>query len=320
MGAMRVAGVGRWIAAAVCLMAGARTGRAAVLTVEAPEGCVDAETLSQEVANLVGRPLTQIPDVDFQLGLERQSAEAWHLRLETIEHRTGGPEARHLRELDARSCPDLAEAAALAIAMSIRAFADAAPAPSPAPPRADTPPTVLSAPSAAPAPPRTPWRPALDVALAGDAGELPGLGLGISGGGAVRRGWMRVAVMIGWLPARDTSTATGGRFQLAFGAADACLAPAFRTWMLLGCAGGELGAYWATGLGVSQPESRTELWRAARAGLGAAVGLRDALSLVVQATAVFPLSRSAFLLNQTQTVYKPAPVAGRLSAGLEFAF
>ena len=42
--------------------------RAAELTVDAPPSCVDPTTLAQEVGNLIGRPLAEIPDVDFRSG------------------------------------------------------------------------------------------------------------------------------------------------------------------------------------------------------------------------------------------------------------
>ena len=53
--------------ATAVLLAAAGAARAATLTVDAPDGCVDAQTLNQEVADLVGRSLADVPDADFHL-------------------------------------------------------------------------------------------------------------------------------------------------------------------------------------------------------------------------------------------------------------
>ncbi len=113
----------------------------------------------------------------------------------------------------------------------------------------------------------------------------------------------------------------GGQFQLVFAAADACLAPVWGAWTVLGCIGGELGAYRATGLGVALPESQTTLWRAGRARIGTAVRWSESVALVVDVTGVIPLTRPAFVLDDgAQSVYQPGAVAMRIGAGLELIF
>ena len=112
------------------LLAAAGIARAGQLTVRAPDGCVDAESLNQEVADLVGRPLADIPDVDFELAIAPHPPDRWHLTLLARQRRPDASDTPpHVRELDAKTCPELAEAAAVAIAVSIRAFVDAAGAP-----------------------------------------------------------------------------------------------------------------------------------------------------------------------------------------------
>jgi len=306
----------------------------ATLTVDAPDGCVDISTLQQEVAALVGHSLAEVADADFRLAIRPLSSgkARWHLRLEAQELRARddrgirGDEGRatHVRELDAPTCDELAEAAAVAIAVSVRALAKDEAAP-PSRPSA-----VVARTSGPPLPSRvapetaaeTPWRGLLTFAVASDAGDLPGVGLGLRIGATLTHAALRAALALGWMPPRDSLTATGsgGRFQLAFAAADACWAPRRNAWTFLVCAGGELGAYGAEGVGVTSSFSRTTLWRAARAGVGATLALGGPVALVLEAGVIVPLSRPSFVLDGVSPVYRPASVAARGGVGLEYWF
>jgi len=317
------AGVATWMAAAVFLAAPG-WARAANLVLDAPETCVDPTTLAQEVADLAGRPLADVPDVDFQLTIRPLADGRWHSTLEAVEHRPGAPQARHRRELDARSCADLGEAAALAMSVSIRAVTEAGGSAAPSPPPAPEAPkepaaTVLR--SVAPPVVRPAWYGLASVSLGADAGDLPaGLGVAVSVGAA--RGAARLNLLGGWLPPRDVLRAdgTGGSLQLAFGGAEACFAPSRGRWTALGCAGGELGVQHGSGLDVFQPASRNTFWWAARASLGFVIRSSEALGFRVAATAVAPLARPHFVVNETSEVYQASPIAGRLDAGLELRF
>jgi hypothetical protein len=306
-------------ATAVCLGAGSL--HAATLAVDAPEGCVDVATLEQEVADLVGRPLAQVPETDFRLTIRQQPGGRWHLQLQASE-RAAAPEGAHVRELEAASCSELGEAAAVAIAVSIRALGEtsAGPkreAPRPAPPRSISPPLTNAAPAE-----RSRWRPGLTFGLAADTGDLPDIGVGVMAGATLRRRAIRLAATLGWIPSRDKLVpgAPGGQFQLAVGTLDACFVPSWGSWSVMGCLGGELGAYRATGLEVARPETRTTFWRAPRGGLGAALALSGAVSVLVQGTAVVPWARPEFVVNGTDRVYRPDPVAVRVGAGLDVLF
>lgn len=312
----------RLLTVVTMVLLAAGTARAARLTVDAPEGCVDASTLNQEVADLVGRSLADVPEADFHLEIAPAARGKWHLKLQ-VSSRAAAPDAPHIRELDAISCAELGDAAALAIAVSVRALTEPG---RPAGPKrsalegADAPPAIAHAePSAAP--PSPPWRPRLTLMVAGDAGELPDAGVGVMAGAAIARPWVRFALTVSWLPPRDKFVSPGGgQFQLLSAAADACLAPGRGAWTVLGCAGGELGVYRASALEVARPDARSELWRAARVRTGFSVALASSVALVVDGTAVIPLARPAFVLDGTRLVYRPAAVAVRIGAGLELAF
>ncbi|MES1208407.1 MAG: hypothetical protein ABUS79_20915 [Pseudomonadota bacterium] len=301
------------------------SARAASLSVDAPEGCLDPATLNQEIADLIGRPLADSPDADFRLTIAPGRAGRWHLRLEASHSQAGGPDAPRARELDAATCAELADAAAVAIAVSVRALAGAAePAPrAPSVPPAAGPLPAAAAIEVAPAPPRPRWRPGLTLALAADSGELPHTGLGVMGGAEMGRRWFRLALTIGWFPARDAAVPEGGgQFQLVFAAVDACVvAPAWRGWTVLACAGGELGAYGATGQSVARPNAQTTLWRAGRGRLGTSLALTDSVAFAVNATAVMPLAQPTFVLDDGEFhVYRPDAVGVRIDAGLEVVF
>ena len=259
--------------------------------------------------------------MDFELAIAPRPAGGWHLRLLARQRpaRRVADASPRLRELDAKSCPELAEAAAVAIAVSIRAFADAAvasrrEADTAVPPSSPAPAPGVTVQAPPPAQPARAWQPAIHAALAGDIGELPGAGLGVFGGAALSRRWVRLDGTMGWLPSRETGN---GQFQLASGAVDVCFVPTWRDGALRACGGAELGAYWAAGVGVPRPDSTTTLWRAGRASVGALIGLGGALSVSLEATAVFPFSRPKFVLNEMDPVYQSARVAGRLALGLE---
>jgi hypothetical protein len=311
--------------ATVAFVAGTGVAHAANLTLDAPESCVDPTTLAQEVADLVGRPLGDVPDVDFRLSIRPAENGRWRSTLEAIEHRPGVPEARHLRELEARSCADLGEAAALAMSVSIRAATEAAasaPNPPPAPPPPPAPDAAVTR-AASPQPVQPAWYGLATVALAGDAGDLPGAGLGIALSVGAGRGMARLNALGGWLPPRDSvhSDGTGGgSLQLVYGGAEGCFAPSWARWTALGCAGGELGVQHGHGLDVTSPTTVTVLWRAVRASLGLVFRSSGALGLRVTATVVAPLARPQFVVDGTSDIFRASPVAGRVDAGLELRF
>src|SRR5450432_1071550 len=122
--------------------------KAAQLSVDAPESCLDPSTLADEVGDLIGKPLGSVADVDFRIQISETPQRRWRLRLEMLDQRPGGdgtPAIRGSREIEGATCAELAEAASVAIAVSVRSISpetaaadrgrpatpDATPAPSP---------------------------------------------------------------------------------------------------------------------------------------------------------------------------------------------
>jgi hypothetical protein len=299
---------------------------AAQLTVDAPASCADPLTLAQEVADLIGRPLAEIPDIDFRIRIAETSPQKWRLRLETVEGQGSTARASAVsgtREIDGKSCSELAEAASVAIAVSVRSMEAAER--TPPPPAAVTP--ALSGASPAPAsvvvssPPSPAWRPFVTVGLVTDTGALPSTSPGLELEGDLQRGRLRLVLLGTWFTSQEGVGTGGARgtFQLALGGGLACFAPRRGRWTLLACGGGELGRLAGTGL-VTRPETGTLLWRAVRAEAGVTAGLGTNTAILLRAGVVRPLARPDFVLDQHDAVYRPSEVGVRLTAGLELGF
>jgi hypothetical protein len=302
----------------------ARGARAAELTVDAPLACVDPTTLAQEVGDLIGRPLADVPDVDFRLRIAETRPGKWRLQLETIGGQGSVPTVRGSREIDGTTCAELAEAASVAIAVSVRSMEAANTAPvslAAAPPVSPSPPPAVPIAVVTTSPARPSWRPSVTLGLTTDTGALPGASPGLDLEGALQHGPLRLVLLATWFAAQDEvgSGGASGTFQLALGGGLACYAPRWGRWTALACGGGELGRLAGTGL-VARPETGSVFWRAVRADAGATVALGTNTAILLRAGVVRPLARPDFVLDQSQLVYRPSPVAVRLTAGFELDF
>ena len=320
-----------------------RAARSAELSVRAPPQCVEASAIAEQASDLLGRPLASIPGVDFEIEIASLPKHGWHLQLDLIDRRDAGdgkPAPRRTRELSAQSCTELADAAAVAIAMSVRSLEDArgaatstsratattekAPLPIAASPTPGAPAAVAAT---APSPDEQSTRPAIAVALVGDAGALPHAGLGLELGGSLQRSRLRLmalATLFGSQQAQvpNATPGEGGDFRLVLGAALACFAPRLGRSTLLGCGGFELGRLSGEGEGQGvRPSLGTATWAAARAEVGLAVGLGSRLALVLRAgAAVSPSQPPEFVLDGNVPVFRPSRVTGRGTLGLELGF
>jgi len=305
------------------------TARGAALSVDAPDSCVDPAALSDEVSDLIGKPLASVPEVDFRLQIAKTTRQRWRLKLETLGRPAGvgEPAVRGSREIEGTTCAELAEAAAVAIAVSVRSIAEEAGPTPPAirsPPPATPPSPPLEAPPslARPASETPSWRPAVAVALATDTGALPNTSLGVGLEASVQRQSLRVALLATWFSSQDATgtNQTGGTFQLTVGGARACFAPRRGRWTPLACGGFELGRLAGTGQGVARPETGEALWRAVRADVGLTAALSGNTALLLTGGVAVPLARPAFVLDGNQLVYQPSRLAGRFAAGLQIGF
>jgi hypothetical protein len=307
--------------------------RAAMVRVQAPEGCPEASGIVEQVDGLLGRPLASIQGVEFEVEITEGAQRRWQLRLETVE---GASATRHARELSAATCGELADAAALAITVSIKSLLDStgsprAPDPSAAPPvtAAPTSPRVVPTRTAGTsrreedvgATPTTRRR-TLQVAAQGDEGAMPDFAFGLGLEGALRTGPLRLAALAALFPSQERrlAGAVGGRFQLALVGALACGVAEVGQVGLLACGGGEIGRLSGEGVGVSSPRAQSTLWAAGRAEVGLVLALGPHLAAVLRAGVAVPIFRPTFLLDGSVQVHEARSVTARGALGIEASF
>ena len=324
------------------VLSAAFSAHAAELLLAQPSPCAIGDELSFRAERALGQSLSTAADLRCTIRIER-TAEAFAARLE-LAGPSGEGEPRQ-RSFQASSCEQLTDALALAVVLAVGAAgADARPAtgsvgpPAPSPVAAtpgasndggrDATAEGASTPDAAARGglPASRW--GLRAALVGDAGALPGAGLGALLGGSVRWQTFELQALGTYLPSRQASLegsggqAIGAELGLLAGSLLAC-APALvrRARLELGaCAGAELGVLSGEGNGLSAPRSDSAPWWAVRGDLLARWGLGDGgLALEVLAGAVVPLSRDDFAVadaGRVRVVHRPAAVTVRASIGL----
>jgi hypothetical protein len=307
----------------------AREAPAAELTVDAPPACAEPATLAEEVGELIGRPLTEVAGFDFHVRIGETSPGKWRLRLETVAGKDAdAPTVGGSREIDGTTCAELAEAASVAIAVSVQSMEAARREPPPAsltppsPSPAHNPAAPPTAAIAANAPAKPTWRASATLALTTNTGALPSTSPGLEVEGGLQRGALRLVILGSWFTSQDTVGfgGVGGTFQLALGGALGCYAPRAGRWTLLACGGAELGRLAGTGLDVARPQTAAVLWRAVLAEAGTTVAVGANTAILLRAGVSFPLARQEFVLDQSQQVYRPSPVAVRLTVGFELGF
>jgi len=321
-------GAGVAVGLAVALAAG-RAG-AAEITVRAPDGCVDANQLEEQVGVVLGRPLASVSNVDFAVEIERAPREGWRLRLTAVGSAGDGQAApAGSRELTARTCPELADVAAIAIAMSVRALDETAnrDASAPAPPPVEAPrpspvPVVVQAPTRARSVAGRRLEAGLALAGLADAGALPGAGIGVELGAMLRVSAVRLVARGALFASQEKRLPTGGGgdFTLGYGALLACLQHAFDRSTVFGCTGFELGWLSGAGVGVSQSRLGRTTWEAVTAEVGVAIPLSGRLAAVLRGGAAVPLRRPEFVIDPTTRVHQAASLDGRGALGLEYFF
>jgi hypothetical protein len=321
-----------WPAIVLSAWVVAGQARAATVDVRAPEACVDAGQLAEQVATLIGRPLAAVAGVAFVLAITPQSP-GWRLQLDMV---AGGPEsnavAARSRELTAPTCMELADAAAVAIAMSIRSLEVVAPRPVPAAPAsaaAPPPPALAAAPADSTVSVSASWakqaaRPslALSAAAVGGLGALPGPGIGIEVGGAVSLSALRLIARGTVFASQEKrlGDGSGGDFTFAFGTLLACGQVAAGRPTVLGCAGFELGRLSGDGVGLARPRTGGAMWQALSAEVGVLVPVTRRVAAVVRGGASVPLRRPEFVVDGAARVHRAASLDGRLVLGLELSF
>jgi hypothetical protein len=246
------------------------------------------------------------------------------------------------RVIEARTCDELAGAAAIAIALLARSTFEDASKPSPSDTASAS--SVSDGPGKPPAsspsqeaasdkkeePPAAASSDRLRLLIdapsgAASWGSLPSLGLGL--GAALGMRWKAVRVAVRgewWQPQTHQVSGFDTRFTLLSGRAEACLIQSALGLELGPCLGAAMQRLVGEGIGseVFSAEARTSVWVSGTGGLFASLptpGFTH-LRFFAEASVLLSPSRPRFVIDQLGPVHEPALAAPQLDLGCEWIF
>ena len=255
---------------------------------EAPRGCPDRQRVLSEIQKRLGGRTSDEPQLSASGEIE-VIASGYRLDLEA----EGGR-----RVLEAASCEELAESAAVILALLIE-------------PRA-----------AAAATPAGRFWGAVRAELVLDLGVLPGpsVGPGLAIGAGI--GGSSLELSGTYLPTQDVESNSADRGDLrAFAARLLFCQRLFERPALAACAGGEYARLVGHGADMLEPSLNVDgtLW-SLHLALRVRFVLSEPLALVFEAGAGLPLRVVAFTVEPRGSAHETGAVVGRLRTGLELRF
>jgi hypothetical protein len=308
------------------------------LTWNAPPGCPTVESIQARVNALLGgaESASRVADVRASGQVERVD-NGFRLLLNM-----GVADAPSSRVIEARTCDELAGAAAIALALLARS----APSSAATDPASDPAPTATSPepPHLEPAPPPPPPERAkkaegaqaegssarlhflidAPIGLAG-WGSLPSAGLGL--GAAFGARWRAVRVVARgelWAPQKNEVAGFATHFSLQSARAELCVVPALSGVELGPCLGGAIQRLTGDGIGseVFAASSSSAAWGSGSAAIFVSVptpGFAPLRFFAEAAVLVSPV-RPRFVIDQLGLVHEPAFAAPRVDLGCEWIF
>jgi hypothetical protein len=290
---------------------------AAELHWDVPAACPDVHALEQEAQRVLGGPLAQYPLRVNAVVTPSTSQLELTLRI-TLPN---SAETRE-RELQAASCQELLEAAAVAIALAAADSGEAAAVAQARDSELANPPVP---PSAAEPEPEEAQRSQLALGAAGasNLGALPRLGLGVEFQVAWMRDWLRVALGAAWFPLRSMQLpdSTQASFGMYFFEVLLCGQRRLGDAQLFGCASAGAGRVAAHLDGPEPTLTKSTAWRALGALVGASYPVLPPLELTASLAAWVPLTRPRFYTMPvaSEVAHEPTPVVAQLLLGLFFS-
>jgi hypothetical protein len=306
------------------------------LTWDAPPGCPTAENVQARVDALLdgGASSGSVADVRASGDVERVD-NGFRLLLTM-----GVGTTPSSRVIEARTCDELAGAAAIAIALLARSSSEGSSAPSdaggtasaepseapssPAPAAAKREMTPPKEPPAEASPTRLRFVIDAPVGVAG-WGSLPSVGVGLGAGLGIRWGALRVMARGElWHPQTDTVSGFASHFTLQSGRAEACLLQNLHGVELGPCLGAAMQRLTGQGIAsqVFSAQSRTTMWFSGAGGLFVSLPTPGFVHLRFfgAATVLVSPSRPRFVIDQLGPVHEPALAAPLLDLGCEWIF
>ena len=302
-----------------------------------PSGCPTAENVRARVDALLGggASASSVADVRASGQVERVD-NGFRLLLSM-----GVGSSPSSRVIEARTCDELAGAAAIAIALLARSTSegvsapstgDGNPASSASEGHADPPPAASpnqetaskKEPPAETSPAGAHLVIAAPVGVVG-WGSLPSAGLGLGAALGIR--WKALRATVGgdlWQPQTTQVSGFAARFTLQSGRAEACLVQAVHGLELGPCLGGAVERLTGAGVGseVFSAKSRTAVWVSGVGGVVASLptpGFAH-LRFFGEALVLVSPARPRFVIDQLGPFHEPALAAPQLDLGCEWIF
>jgi hypothetical protein len=303
-----------------------------------PPGCPSAENVQARVDALLGGGASSSSVADVRASGQVERVDNGFRLLLSM----GVGSVASSRVIEARSCDELAGAAAIAIALLARSTSEGVSAPST---NEDTPASPASDEHGNPPPEAPPKRetasgkkaPPAAASAAGAHlvvnapigvagwGSLPSARLGLAAGVGVRWKALRITARGElWQPQTARFSGFATRFTLQSGRVEGCLIQAVHGLELGPCIGAAVQRLAGEGLGsqVFSAKSRTAVWISGAGGLFASLptpGFANLRFLGAVSVLVSP-SRPRFVIDQLGPVHEPALAATRLDLGCEWIF
>jgi hypothetical protein len=318
--------------------AGAQPTARMALTWNGPPGCPTTENVQARVDALLGGEASASSVADVRASGQVERTDSGFRLLLSM----GVGSSPSSRVIEARTCDELAGAAAIAIALLARSTlgGDSASSSNDNTPGTSTSSDGEPKPPPPPAPkPRDPTNPepapreqvaaarlVLDapVAVVG-WGSLPSTALGLGAGLGIRWKALRATARAElWQPQTDQVSGLSTRFTLQSGRVEACLVQTVYGVDLGPCVGASVQRLSGEGVAsqVFAAESRTATWVSGLGGLFVSSPIPGFAHLRIfgEATVLVSPARPRFVIDQLGPVHEPALAAPRLALGCEWIF
>jgi len=310
--------------AALCLAtlaapprADAEPSRGVDLEWRAPPGCPDEAWARTAIDAYLGqRAHESFKPIAVRVEITAAPGGRWRAALSV------GGGANGSRTFEGATCSRVGDAAVLIVALMldpVEVVAQMEPrveAPRGAPPVAEEP-RVVERPDAT--------RIELAVQAAGDAGSLPEPTLGAGLGAGLRSGRLSMELdLLAWVPRRafgGPTPSSGGEIRLYTASLRGCWGSMRGLGLVLApCARAEGGISSGTGFGIAEPASSQNFWGAAFLGFLIRQASVQRLGAWLAIEGGVPFARPNYVIEEFGTVFRAAPVLGRVSLGLAWSF
>jgi hypothetical protein len=305
------------------------------------QGCPQARAVLDSAETLLGQEIRFALRYPLELrAVVVHTGSGLRLTIESVQR-----QHRWVRQVQAESCADLADASALILALAIDpTLAQRRRISTPQPPvRSFEPEPESSVPrptgsrgatrTVRAATPRTtdgpntvhtagkgnmaPW---FELSLLADEGALPDIAAGLSLTTGLR--WPHWEAVLGatWLPTRETfvtrSPDKGGNFELLAVQARPCAVVGWGSLSSSSCAVFEVGTLFGRGFGAREDSLGSDTWYAPGLGHAVRLGLLRHAALALSVLALLPLRRPEFYLVNVGPVHRPKALDARFAIGL----